>query len=659
MSKEKTQPTASQVDTLMSDWLGNLRMKAEGNYTHKGKGGIRTQKSYTDYVVGDVDGLSDVEALKKARIAARNVIVSVTNEPTDVVVGGNGSFNMTNGITHTIHLATDFFDDSSMTNREKTDILLGLAAHEAAHSVYSEFDQSEKNLKGLPEETAKLKQNIWNILEDERIEYLLGDENPGLSDCIGATKEHYFKKTVARMKAGGKMPTEPVPKLINALTQAIRYPSEMERDQVVENFDELDAIRRVLTPYPLTAEGCWKATDRIMDIIKDVVKKDLQQQKQQQQEQQQKQQGEGQQAGGGQPQDGNQDSSSQSSGSPDPNGDPSGKDGKKKNSQDKKDGNGKEKLPEPTKKEIERALEQALQTSQGKAVQNALKQDVEKNVDNNSRTLCNSDNERYVNEDDAECVSAGSGDPKMFIFKPKGDPGQYNMYRSRIRASVPAMSHALACKAQETDYVLRGMPGGKLNTNKLVSFRTGCKTIFTKSGTITCSSASVCLLIDESGSMGGQKQIKAREAAILVNEAIARIQNVRFFCYGYTSDRLNVYSEMGKTSKWSLSATEARSGTPTGLAMKMAAQRVRKYGPEPCLLLVMTDGQADNSSLVISQDEKLRKEGFIPIGIGILSSCVQNTFRESVTLTDISSLPLQLGRMTRKHLDRMLVRSDE
>lgn len=644
MEKTGTKPTASQVETLMSDWLGNLRQKAEGNYTHKGKGGIHTDKRYSDYIFGNVDRLSPLELLKKGREAARNVVVSVTNKPFDIVVGGTNSYNEHNGKSHLIHLGTDYFDDETLSKREKVDILLGLAAHEGAHSAYTDLEENEKHLTGKPDETNRLKHQIWNVLEDERIEYLLGDEKPGLAGCIGATKRYYFKKLVSQMKTNGQLPTEPIPRLIAALTQAIRYPSEMERQDIIDNFDKLDAIRKVLTPYPLTSESCWNATERIMDIISETMKEQMQQEQQQQQQQGQGQQDPG---NGGQP---GQTPDAPSAGN--------GKaQNKKKDKGQNQDGKG-----EPTPAEVAKALEKALQTEQGKRVMDAMSKDIAKNdssATNDSRELSSSEGARFVNEDDAECVSAGSGNPSMFIFKPKGDSNIYAHIVSTVRSSIPAMSHALTCKSQEHEYVLRGMPGGKLNTNKLTAFRMGCKTIFTKSGLVTCSSASVCLLIDESGSMSGTKQYKAREAAVLVNEAIARIPNVRFFCYGYTDDRLNVYSEMNKTSKWSLSATEARGGTPTGQAMEMAAERLRRYGDEPCLMLVMTDGRPDSNSKVVETDSKLRKKGFIPIGIGILSSAVSNSFKEYVVLNDITSLPLLLGKMTRKHLDRMLIRSEQ
>lgn len=666
--ENKTKPTESQIEVLMSDWLGNLRMGTEGNYTHKGKGGIHrnSDESFQDYLLGNISHLDPVDLIKKARQAAGLVVDAVTTEPVSVFVGGNGSFQTTSDGRPDINLATDYFDDKSLSAKQKVDIMLGLASHEAAHVVYTKEEDFQKNLKkNTSPQLLELKKEIWNILEDERIEFHLGEDRPGLAGTLGATKEHYFKRLVRQLKQNGEMPKEPLPKLLTAIKMGIRYPSEMTREQVEDNFDELDAIRRTLTPYPLTSEDVWAATDRVMDIIKDTVKKQIEEEHKKQEEQQQQQQSsEGQGAQNPQQGDGSKDdgqNTGQQQNQPG-NGKPEDQNKSGNKSGDEGDSTNKGKAPKPkapTKAEIEKAMADALSTEEGKNVMKALKDDDNQSSGNNmSMDLFSSDAQRYANEDDSETDSAGPGDPKVFVFKPKGTPESYMKAERDIKPFVPAMSKALACKSQDSEYELRGLPSGKLNTNKLVALKMGNKTIFNKKGAVTCSSACVCMLIDESGSMSGAKLQAARRAAILVNEAVKRIPNVTYYCYGYTDDRLNVYSEGTKTSKWALGATEARGGTPTGKAMAMCSKRVRRISPAPCLMLVLTDGYPDNSAEVIRQDEKLRKDRFIPVGIGIQSSAVSRTFKQSVVLNDMGQFPFDLGRITKGALDKMLIKTE-
>lgn len=638
---EKTQPTESQIQVLMSDWLGNLRMKAEGNYTHKGKGGIRVHKdtSIRQYLMGDTRGMDTLELMKRSRMAAENIINGVTPLPVTVQVGGADSYHAeTRDGRQVINIATDYFDDNTISKNEKADIMLGLASHEAAHAAYTDSSLTEEHIGKEDKRLQELKHNIWNIIEDERIEYHLGEDRPGLSECIGATKGYYFDKLIQKMKTNGKMPTEPLPKLLSAITLGVRYPSEMTRQQVEENFDELDAVRRALTPYPLTPEDAWQAADRVMDIIRQKAEEQLNEEKQHEQDNeknndenlsdQQQNPGDGSSAPGGES-DGNQSQSQSGS---------------------------------PSREEITQAIEKAMSTEQGKNVMDAIKNEIEKSDGSNMSSAISEERaEEFVNEDDSERMSAygaGGGSPRIFVRKPKGNATTYNAYLKKVQKYVPAMSRVLSCKSQEKDYVLRSQRRGKLDMSKLVAYKAGSEDIFKKSGSVKCSSASVCMLIDESGSMYGLLQETAREAAILVNEAIKRIRNVNFYCYGFTTERLNVYSENRKTSPFALSDTKADGGTPTGEAMKLCAQRIRRFTQEPIIMLVMTDGAACDPQQVIAQDKLLRTNKIFPVGVGILTNTVESTFRDSIVFTDMSKFPIEMGKLTKNKLDKLMVRTD-
>ena len=92
--------------------------------------------------------------------------------------------------------------------------------------------------------------------------------------------------------------------------------------------------------------------------------------------------------------------------------------------------------------------------------------------------------------------------------------------------------------------------------------------------------------------------------------------------------------------------------------MFLAAQRVRRYTRNPVLMLVLTDGYPDNNELVIRADSELRKDGFIPVGVGILTDAVRNGYKEHIVMDDISRFAIEMGKLTRNKLDKMLVRTD-
>lgn len=634
---ENKGPTKSQVQVMMSDWLGNLRQGEEGGYTHKGKGGIDySGPSITDYIIGDTDGLDTLDLMKKSLAGARKITDSIVPEKVEVNVSdyqschsrnrmdtGNGQQNI-----HRINLATDYFDDKTLKNRQKSAIMLGLACHEASHAAFTDEDCKKRMIDKTPEQLRELQFQIWNVIEDERIEYLLGEDSPGYTPLIAEVKKHYFKKVENDINKGGE-PTEALPRLLNNLIHAIRYPSSLTEKRVLEHFDELDAMRKVLTPYPLDAQSACDAAEKILDVIGHLVKDEQDKQKKKKQEQQQQQQ--------------------------------TGNENKQDGQSGKANGQEKNKTPKNQKQEIRDALEKALSSPEAQRVMQAIKKDSEKattdSQGNNTsvQILRDDDKKKYVNEESAEKMQGGEGFSRKYIYKPAGDQIRYEMLRSEVNRYIPAMSKALTCKTQESEFVNRGMPTGRLNTCKLASYTIGNKNIFDKRGTIECSSASVCLLIDESGSMRGTKNIMTKQAAVLINETIKKISHVGYYCYGYSSQGMNVYCENGKTSRWSLSDVQADGGTPTGAAMRETAARIRRMNRNPVLLLVLTDGCAHDTGLVLEMNKKLAKENFVVIGVGIQTSYVEDTFKNNIVINDISELPFLLGKLTKKHLDKMLV----
>lgn len=625
-SETKTTPTDSQIQVLMSDWLGNLRQSDEGNYTHSGKGGIRRSREtdLQDYLIGDLTGLDKATLMRRARQGARQMVNAIAPGRTEIHLGDKDSYMGNKDGVNLITLATNYFDDKTLTGKAKAGVMLGLAAHEAAHAAFTDDSALRRGLEGEPPETRELARDVWNILEDERIEWHLGERHPGFAEALGEAKGYYFKKLRRELAAGGKMPTEPLPKLLAALTQAVRYPSELTRDEVVDSFDELDAIRGALTPYPLTTDEVWAATGRVMDIVRDIARRQARERK------------------------------SQEPGGADKSEAGQGRDPGQGGAGDSSQGD------EPTEKEILQEIADALSTEQGKAVTAALRKDIGKSDGAlASRDLQRDLTSRYVNEDSVEIVSGSPGDPDTILVTPKGDKAAYDASLRNVRRFIPAMSNALRCKSKTTGYSLKGLPSGRLDTNKLASIKCGNTNIFDRRGSVRCSSASVCILIDESGSMTDERVLRAREAAILVAESVARIGNVNFFCYGYTSSRMAVYSERGKGSRWALGETSSIGGTPTGKAMRHAASRIRRMTGDPALMLVLTDGGADDVSEVLRAERELERDSFSVIGVGIQTNTVECSFRESVVMQDISSLPLAIGKLTRGRLDKMLVRKDD
>ena len=646
MENNKKTPTKTQIEVMMSDWFRNLRQ--QGTFIHKDtKGTMKVKGSeLSEFIIGSIDESKTLEIIASAREIAQNTVNSMTSVPVQVKVGGSTS--ATNG--EVINVATNFFDDSRLTLQQKIDLLIGFSIHEACHINHTDMTVLEKIRKSKDSEQIKrLKLDIQNIIEDERIEYLLGDSEhpegdamPGFSDFLHCCKEYAFGKYSDGLT--GDAIKDPLNKFINTLVAAVRFPSMLTEDLIVDQYDNLKKVKDILTPFPLSQKGVVDATDRIMDVIYDMVEDDMKQQQEQQQASQSGNPGSSGSAGSN-----NQQSSENN------------------DQQNKNDGQGNKKQ-NPSKDEVKQQLENMLNSQESEKLLQKMESLSQMSSGDKSQNqaydISRDYNKAQYANGEAEKVETiceggyyGGRAQTTYLISMNDNKPQYDLSLGRIKRYIPAMSKSLRCKTTDKDYELQGMKSGKLNTNKLVTLKTGNQNVFSKKGTVSCDSACVCILIDESGSMSGRLK-DARDAAVLINEAVRRIPNLELFSYGFTDDEMNIYCERNKSSRYALGNTRASGGTPTGTAMKIAGQRIRRLTSSKCLMLVLTDGAPDSKMLVQKQDQELRRQGIIPIGVGIQDAPVQDSFMDSVSIADISQLPVELGRLMKKKLQKMLKKKD-
>ncbi len=621
--KQEMKPTKTQIETLMSDWLCGTR--DQKTFVHKNTDGTIFKKTLSgralsEYSRGRLDKSDQADVLRQAREIAQGVVDGMTDEPIRVTLGRGSSY--TDG--QVINVSTDYFDDTTMTLGEKVDVLTGYAIHEACHIRHSDFKQLSKNRDADPA-VNRLKRNIDNILEDERIEHLLGEsqENggdgmPGLVDYLGCCKRHSFGKYDAAHAC--METTERLPQFLDALLGAIRYPSMLTEEMVARHFKQLDAVRKILRPFPQSPKGVMAATDRIVNVIKDMLDDENDNQKQ-------------------------DDGHGKDSGQPMDNA--SGK-------------------PASQKQDARQELAKALNTDQAKNILSAMEEANAASgggASNNADCIRNGGREsEYVNGETEKDIGGGAGGTNVvtYIRHANGNRAAYESALRNVKRYVPSMAKALRCRVADHDYVLLGEKTGKLNTNKLVSLKTGNYNIFTKRGEVTSDRVCLCLLIDESGSMSGNGRKEAtREAAVLINEAVRHVPNLHLFIYGFTDNDINVYTEGGKEDRWALGTTQSHGGTPTAAAMHVASGRIRRMTNDGCLMLVLTDGEPNDISETIRQDNLLTKKRFVVVGVDIKGGInIGKVFRNSISTTDMQSLAQNIATYVKQKLQKMIGRHD-
>ena len=122
------------------------------------------------------------------------------------------------------------------------------------------------------------------------------------------------------------------------------------------------------------------------------------------------------------------------------------------------------------------------------------------------------------------------GDGKdTFFLKNDSNQAVYMESLSRVKRYIPAINKILKGHCKEYKLIHRSMRSGVLDTNKLAEAFQGVPTCYIREGEVRTDKVSVVVLIDESGSMGGARINSARDAAVLINEAIGNIPNVELF----------------------------------------------------------------------------------------------------------------------------------
>lgn len=574
---------------------------------------------YSDYMLSPA---SDEELIKNSYHLAEDMI-KIMDTPVKVRVRISPDGSRTDG--KTVWVATEVFDDVDLPIGNRIDTFLGLTIHEGCHVLYTDFGA----YKGISNRVVMF---LENILEDERIERELGEQKPGLANFLKASKYYYFDRYVQKM---AEKPQEQAQstfsRLLNCIISLVRYPKTVNMDDLNEFADTLLQVRPLLTPYPTSTAQCVETAEKIFEIIKDYLKDE----EKERQKQEQQQQG----AGDGQPQDGTQESEGSSQGGSSSGSGSSGKaSGKKMTARQ---------IAKKVEQDINDVFDQIAETL------NDLTAEPEKSTisaDSQSETV---KADRNLVGKICEGRAERGSQKGCVVMKAVPYKDRYNESLSRVRKYIPAISKSLRCSSMEYKVIHKGMRSGMLDTGKIAEAFQGVPTVYMREGQVKSDRISVCILIDESGSMYGDGETAARDTAVLLNEALDSLPNVDLYIYGHSTDggtALYVYREKSFRPKYALGSTDSRWGNNDGTAIREAASRVRKHTKENCLFFMISDGAPNESVQQVRQAVvDVEKQGFAIVAVSIDPQYDPSLmYHRNVNLTDMSRLAVDLGKMVKK-----------
>ncbi len=221
---------------------------------------------------------------------------------------------------------------------------------------------------------------------------------------------------------------------------------------------------------------------------------------------------------------------------------------------------------------------------------------------------------------------------------------------------------------------------GKLDTKLLYKWKCNSTRVFKQPILRKHKAYSVCLLIDESGSMDhNEMHIRATEGAVLLAEVLDSI-GIPFEICGF-NEKTRIYKKYDEDFNWSIKRnleyiipqvhTWNGSHTQSALGIAWANDRLKRREGER-IMIVLTDG--DNNSPYATISKKHKK--FLPkkainyedisldteikkaelttsvIGVGIEYDGVQRHYTQNVVCDNVSQLPKMLLRILQKQIKR-------
>lgn len=512
------------------------------------------------------------------------------------------------------------FKDKALEGYAAYDVFFGLVVHEGAHVKYtdSEIWTSEVLERAIV-------RDISNILEDERIEYNIGQDIPGFARFLEKTRSYYFSKSLkSSKKAKLKELTEgdlddlieeeesleegvtreemasrltDIQKVMDIFIRAIRYPATITEKEVEPYAEVLSYIRDTVVPFPETTSECIEAAKRIVTILSEFFD-----------------------------------------------------------------------IPEDSFDKLESVKEVvgAAGSFTSSSATSGGPEEAPSGGDDDDYSESSSDKDKVIKDIMDDTIDYFI-DGDVYFIKEENDKDTYLRVASKIKKQAGVMNKLFSMKHRDEALVLNSMRTGLLDSSKLVEARMGIPTVYKRFGKIETDKVCVCLLIDESGSMYGSKIAKALETAVLFNESLKQSPDTELYVYGHSADQIHsgatevyVYKEKGYSKEYAIGSCRARRENRDGAAILHVAKRVRHFTEKPCIMFVIADGSPaahhyhDGVSHTRSCVSLVEKMGFTVINIAIEAHMNPSSmFTNWIKMTNINKLPSELGTFMRGVLNRV------
>ena len=234
--------------------------------------------------------------------------------------------------------------------------------------------------------------------------------------------------------------------------------------------------------------------------------------------------------------------------------------------------------------------------------------------------------------------------------------GKYSELRSKASGVIATTARTIRrlLMAEEQKGTLRGRRSGQFDIRNISAVVRGTGNCYKKTWERPAPETELLILTDFSGSMffsKGEKPIDLAMTGALAVEEATRNTQIQTSIYGYHGFSPNVHLYPFKEGKQAATITKKRIGaydtigsgcTPTGEAMAAAAEILDGVPGKRRVLLVLTDGVADDNKLCADLIPVFERRHIEVVAIGIQCESVKEWCPKSHVINDIAELPAAL-----------------
>lgn len=644
-----------------TDWFG----RKGKNYTSTYKGSTRlgwdtkVSGSYSSFFAPDLN------KRKLLRDSYRHAcdIRDIMDIPRSIRIQLNVDTETSCTDGKTVIVSTKVYDDNKIDNNVKLDVFLGTTIHEFSHILYTDMAEIRKNRPN------KFLFNLFNTIEDERIEYNTTQNYPGYANFIGQAKYYYFDLLYKKAEK-----QDDLMDVLQNILYIVRYPARVDTKVIYRHQVLFDKIKKVLCDFGNNSKEAYDKAEKIYKLLLDYFKfppppPEEQQEGDEEQDQSdssegQSDSGEGQEGSDGSSDPQNSKQSSQKQDSKDNEG--SDKNSKTQSSpkSGSDEGSAGKKKQEPIKAYTQEEIKQVAEK---------LAEQMRRLITSNTSLNSNEIKDEWDSKEIADEYKQIKDD--VFIVKQEDYERRYKADFDTVKQHINGLVNTFSKFFVEQEYRLTGMRRGVLDTNKLAEAYQAVETVYSNKFKRTTPGLDVCVLIDESGSMSGTNIASARKCAILLNEVFLRLKQCDFYVYGHTADNrhmgevtINVYRDHWNRNRYALGKVESYSNNKDSVAIEETYKMVRKQTSKPLLMFVISDGAPNAYGLrgqpaveeVKKVVNRIESNGdTLVCQIAIESHFrPQDMFNHYVVMTDMNTFPSDLSGYVMNTLISKLKRVD-